>query len=138
MSTNKNPIFLNLVTIINQSIANADGTTPKIVFTATADGGAVTKCSATTTDTSAVIAVLTVSDGTTTVTLGEVTVPAGAGTDGSTPAKNLLDSAAMPGAFQEDGSLVLGNAATLSINAKVAVTAAKTLDISTQGGQYAA
>jgi hypothetical protein len=137
MTTNKDPIFLNSVVTSNVSIANSDGTDLQTVLTAGADGGAVTQLSATTTDTSAVIAVLTLSDGTTAVIVGEVTVPIGAGTDGSTPAKNLLDGTAMPGVLQEDGSLVMGPAAVLSVSAKVAVTAAKTLDVTASGGQYA-
>jgi len=133
MTTNKSPIFLNSVIVGKASIANADGTTPKTLLTATADGGAVIRMSATTDDTSPVIAVIKI--GTTIV--GEVTVPIGAGTDGSTPAKNLLDNLAMPGLFQADGSLVLGPSDILTVNAKAAVTAAKTLNIVAQGGQYA-
>ena len=137
MTTNKDPIFLNSVESKAASIANADGTTLELMFTAGADGGAITQLMATTDDTSAVIAVLTLSDGTDAVVIGEVTVPIGAGTDGSTPAVNLLDELAMPGAFQNDGSLLMGPLATLSVNAKVAVTAAKTLNLALQGGQYA-
>lgn len=139
MATNKDPIFLNTVSTKNVSIVNADGTTLKLLFTAGADGGAVTKLSATNTNAAAaVIAVLTVSDGTDAVVIGEVTVPLGAGTDGSTPAKNLLDVLALPGVLQADGSLILGPNATLSVNAKAAVTAAKSLDISAGGGSYSA
>lgn len=137
MTTNKDPIFLNSVVTSNNSIANGDGTALQEVLTAGADGGAVTLMSATTTDTSDVTAVLTLNDGTTAVIIGEVTVPAGAGTDGATPAKNLLDNVAMPGALQADGSLVMGPTAVLSVSAKVAVTAAKTLDVAAAGGQYA-
>ena len=137
MTTNKDPIFLNSVVTSNNSIANGDGTALQEVLTAGADGGAVTRMSATTTDTSAVIAVLTLNDGTTAIVIGEVSVPAGAGTDGSTPAVNLLSSVAMPGLLQADGSLPMGSAAVLSVSAKVAVTAAKTLDVTALGGQYA-
>ena len=136
MATNKEPIFLNVPSTVNQSIANSDTTTAKVMATAGADGGAVMTMSATTTDTSDVIAVLNINDGSVTIVVGEVTVPAGAGTDGSTPAKNLLDTLAMPGLFQNDGSLILGPAAILSVGAKATVTSAKTLDISAQGGSY--
>lgn len=137
MTTNKDPIFLNSVSTANVSIANADGTALQTVFTAGSDGGAVTQLSATTTDTSAVIAVLTLNDGTTAIVVGEVPVPAGAGTDGSTPAVDLLSATAMPGLMQADGSLVMGPSAVLSVSAKSAVTAAKTLDVTALGGQYA-
>jgi len=64
-------------------------------------------------------------------------VPAGAGTDGAAPAVNLLSAVALPGALQADGSLALGPLATLSVAAKVAVTATKVLSVSGLGGQYA-
>ncbi len=136
MTTNKDPIFLNKVVTSNVSIANSDGTDLQTMLTAGTDGGAVTRLSATTTDTRAVIEVLTLNDGTTAIVIGEVTVPAGAGTDGATAAKNLLDSTSMPGVLQADGSLVLGPAAVLSVSAKSAVTATKTLDVTALGGQY--
>ena len=135
MSTNKDPIFLNSVESENKSIAVGDTTTAFVMFTAGADGGAVTKLNASTTDTTAVIVVLTVSDGSTTVVLGEVTVPPGAGTDGSTPSVDLLSSIAIPGAVQADGSIILGPAATLSVAAKATLSTG-VLNIAAQGGQY--
>ena len=135
MSTNKDPIFLNSVSSLNKSIAVADTTNPFVMFTADSDGGAVTKLSATTTDTTAVVVVLTMSDGTTSVQVGEVTVPAGAGTDGVTAAKDLLDSLAMPGLLQSDGSLILGPTATLSVNAKATLSTG-VLNVAAQGGSY--
>lgn len=135
MATNKDPIFLNSVSTGNASFINGDGTSPKVVFTAGADAGAVLRLSATSTDVGAVIVVLAVSDGTLSVVIGEVTVPITAGTDGTTPATNLFDVGAMPGVFQADGSLALGPTATLSVNMKVATTG--TVAITAQGGQYA-
>ena len=138
MATNKSPIFLNSIVTLCASINTAFGTGSKTILTAGSDGGGVTNLSATTDDTSDVIAVLKMNDGSTTVVIGEVTVPAGAGTDGTTPAKDLFDAEAMPGILQADGSLLLGPSAILTVNAKVAVTAAKTLDITSTGGQYGA
>ena len=57
MATNKDPIFLSSVVTKNADIVNADGVTPELMFTAGADGGAVTKLSAVSDDTSAIIAV---------------------------------------------------------------------------------
>ena len=138
MATNKNPIFINTPETSCTELDNADGTGLLVVFTAGADGGAVMKLNAVSTDTSDRIIILHVDDGTTVAKLGEVSVPAGAGTDGSTPSVNLLDAVAMPGAFQADGSLALGPTATLSVSAKVTLTAAKTIDIALQGGTYSA
>jgi len=136
MSTNKDPIFLETTFTKCVQILPADTTDKKIIYTAGADGGAVTQLSASTDDTSQVIAEISVSDGTTEVKLGEVVIPAGSGTDGSSPSKNLLDVAAMPGSLQADGSLLLGPAAVLSVNAKATITAAKVFDIVGHGGSY--
>ena len=138
MATNKNPIFIDTPESANTELDNADGTGLLVVFTAGADGGAIMKCNAVSTDTVARILILHVDDGAVVAKLGEVNVPAGAGTDGSTPSVDLFDKVAMPGAFQADGSLPLGAAATLSISAKVTLTAAKTIDIAVQGGTYSA
>jgi hypothetical protein len=138
MATNKRPIFIGSTLSSNVEIDPADTTTPQTIFTAGADGGAAINLTATTTDTSAVIVVIRVNDGTTTNVIGEVTVPAGAGTDGSTPAKNLLDIAAMPGVFQADGSLGIGPNSILTVAAKATITAAKVLSISMYGGSYSA
>ena len=136
MATNKNPIFLNSVFSKNVEIDNAQGTTSEIVFTAGADGGAITNLSATTTDTAAVIVVLTMNDGTQVNVIGEVTVPAGSGTDGTAATKNLLDSTVLAGVLQTDGSLVIGANAALSVAAKAAVTATKILSVASAGGSY--
>ena len=138
MATNKLPIFLNTVTTNNVSILPADTTVDQDLVTAGADGASVTNLTATTTDTSAVIVVIKVNDGTTDLIIGEVTVPIGSGTNGTAPTKNLLDAIAMPGVLQEDGSLLLGATAILSVAAKSTITTAKTLDISAVGGSYSA
>lgn len=138
MATNKSPIFQNTITMKNDTIVNADGTNAMTMFTAGSDGGVVNRLTAASDDTSAVIAVIKISDGSDNVIAGEVTIPIGAGTDGSTPAVNLLSSSAMPGLFQDDGSLVLGPSCILTVNAKSAVTAAKTVYLSCQGGSYSA
>jgi hypothetical protein len=138
MATNKQPIFLNSVVSSNVEILNADGTGTKTIYTAGTDGGGITNLTATTTDTSDVIVVLSSNDGAQINVLGEVTVAAGAGTDGATAAVNLLDAVAMPGVFQNDGSYIMGSSETLLVNAKSAVTAAKALSISAKGGSYSA
>lgn len=138
MTTNKAPIFLNTVSGSNVSIANGDGTTQKNALVAGADGAAVTNLSATSDDTSDKTIVLQINDGSTSIVIGEVVVPDGSGTNGVDPAVNLLDAVALPGVLQADGSLILGAGCTLTLGAKVAVTAAKTINIHVQGGQYAA
>lgn len=136
MATNKNPIFLNSILSTNIEIDPADTTVAQVIFTAGADGGSVTNLSATTTDTAAVTVVLTLNDGTQTNVLGEVVVPSGSGTNGTTPAKDLLDAVALPGVLQADGSLIIGASAVLSVAAKATITAATVLSVSSAGGSY--
>ena len=138
MATNKQPIFLNTVISKNVEIDNADGTALQTIFTAGTDGGSITNLSATTTDTADVLAVISVNDGAQTNIVGEVNVPAGSGTDGASPTVNLLDSLALPGVLQNDGSLIVGANAVVSVSAKVAVTATKVLSVSSAGGSYSA
>ena len=138
MATNYSPIFFNSVFSKTIDIVPADTTAEETVYAAGVDGGAVTQMVASTDDTSAVVVVISIDDGTLSVPIGEVTVPAGAGTDGSTASKNLLDATALPGLFQADGSILLGASAELHVNAKVTVTAAKTLYIAAAGGSYSA
>jgi len=134
-STNKDPIFLTDTKNPSVTITNAIGTAVQQIFTANADGGAITSLSATTDDTSAVTVVIGINDATNSFTLGEVIVPAGAGTDGITAAKNLLDSTKLP-ILDADGSLILEGTFILEVNVKSGVTAAKTIDITGVGGNY--
>ncbi len=86
-------------------------------------------------DTNPVILVVTVNDGTTDLPVGELSIPAGSGTDGTSPSVNLLVEVAMP-FFQAGGGLPLGKGGILKVNAKVTITAAKTVTIVGFGGDY--
>jgi len=138
MATNKNTIFLNSVIQTAGEIDNAQGTATEIIFTPGSDAGAITNLVATSTDTSAVILVVSINDGTNTNVVGEVSIPAGSGTNGTANPVNVLTNVGMTGNNQNDGSMLIGPNATLVINAKVAVTAAKVLSITATGGSYTA
>ena len=138
MATNKDPFFLNTIIQTNGEIDNAQGTTTEVIFTPGADGGAVTNLVATTTDTSSVTLVISVNDGSSTNVVGEVTIPAGSGTDCTSLPVNVLTNVGMTGNNQNDGSMLLGPSSTLVINAKSAVTAAKVLSITATGGSFTA
>lgn len=137
MPTNKATIFANDIAETGTSFTDADTTVAKAIFLAPADGSTITNINATSDDTSDVIAVITKNDGSNDFIIGEITIPAGAGTDGVTPAKSLLDSVAIPGALQNDGSMILKAAWSIKVNAKVTMTAAKQVDIVASGGGYA-
>jgi len=137
MVTNTNPIFLKTVLTPTLQFIDSDGTATKQVIIAGGDGGAVTQLSATSTDTSDVIMVVSLNDSVNTNVIGEVNVPLGSGTDGTNPAVNLLDSAAIT-LLQADGSVLLGPGASLVVNPKTAVTATFQIDVTAMGGSYSA
>ena len=138
MATNKEPIFLNAPLHGFAVIDNAQGTTAEDLFTVGADGGAITNIVATSTDSSAVTIVLSISVGTNTNVIGEVTIPAGSGTNGTANPVNVLTNVGLTGINQNDGSMVLGDGGRLVVNAKAAVTAATQINITATGANYTA
>lgn len=117
------------------TFTSADTTSEKTVWTAGANGSLIDSIAVTSDDTSAVILVLSINNLTTSYKIGELSIPAGAGTDGSTPAVNLLSQTAMP-FLQRNGGLPIQGTYKLNVNAKVTMTAAKTLTITPIGGNY--
>lgn len=135
MAANQVPIFQKNPKIQCQSVLAADTTTQKTLFTAGIEGALIDNVSVTSDDTAAAILVVTVNDGASDCKVGEVTIPIGAGTDGTTPSVNLFDQTAMP-FFQSGGGLPLGASAILKVNAKVTLTAGKKIELVTFGGDY--
>ena len=135
---NINPQFLNTPPLTpTVQFTSADTTALKAIVTADATkGGAVTQLNATSSDSAAITAQLSVTFGGVTNIIGEVIVGVGAGTDGSTPAVNLLDTDQIK-LFQNDGSLLLGAGAVLSVNCKITMTTG-TFAVTAAGGNYAA
>lgn len=133
--TNFKPIFPAAPKTKCLKIVTATGTSLVPLFTAGADGSLIDSISVVSTDTVDVVMVLAVNDGATECFIGEVNLPAGAGSDGLTPAVNLFDLIPLP-FLQSNGSLPLGPSAILSVAAKVAVTATKSLEITAYGGDY--
>lgn len=134
-----NPKLVSNVRNVGITLVNADGTSLKSLGVAPpADGTRIKSLTATSDDTVARVLQLWNTIGGTDYLLGEVTVPVGAGSDGSTPAVNLLNATNMPG-LQTDGIshwLDLANAGNLKIKTKVAVTAAKTIYIHAEAGDF--
>ena len=136
MATNTDPIFLKTIATPAIQFTSADTTALKTVLTAGADGGAITQLTATSSDSAIVTAVLSLTSGGVTNIIGEVIVAIGAGTDGSTPAVNLLDLDQIT-LLQTDGSILLGPSAILSVNCRIAMTTG-TLGVTAIGGSYSA
>jgi len=130
------PIFQSSPRTVCSILDDSDGTSLVPIFAADATNGSlIDNISVTSTDTANVILTLTVNDGTTACNIGEMTVPAGAGTDGETLAFNLLNGLNQP-FLQSGGGLPLGASATLSVNAQAGMTAATQLDVVCYGGDY--
>ena len=78
---------------------------------------------------------LYVHDGTTAYLVGSVAVPTLSGTDGATPAVNLLDADSLPW-LDRDGEFVLPAGYKLQVAPTAAVTAAKTVTVVCFAGDY--
>ncbi len=127
MAAGTTPIFPEAVETGANTFVNADGTTPKTLITAGADGALVYSLTATTDDTAAIeYSVYVQRDGAgTNLLLGSVSVPAASGDAAATPAVDLLDPSKIKG-LDGDGNLILGGTDVLKVAARTAVTAAKT------------
>lgn len=125
-----NPTLISTVRNVAIVIQNADGTTKKSLGVApVAAGTRIKSLHIVSDDTAAQVLQIIATISAVDYILGEISVPAGAGTDGSTSAVNGLAGTRIP-AFQTDGiakwlDVVTGT--TLSLKSKVAVTAAKTV-----------
>lgn len=135
MAANTQPIFVASMNNKGVTFVNADGTTTKDVFVAGSNGSRVASVAATTTDTSANLVHIYLYDGTTAYQVGEVTVAAASGTDGSTAAVNLLSLSMNPW-LNSDGSITLPSGWKLQASVNAAVTSAKTLTLVSIGADY--
>jgi hypothetical protein len=138
MAPNTQPIFILKPNMAEVTFVNADGTTEKDLnsfVSGAADGGKVFAINVTSDDTATVEMQVLIHDGTTAFLLGTVDVPTLAGTDGSTPAKNLLDPTLVAG-LDSDGELFVPTGYKLQVRPKAAVTATKTVTVIGHGGQY--
>ena len=135
MPANTAPIFPLVVQTSAATITNADGTGEKTLVTAGANGTRIDVVSITSTDTAAVMLTVLVHDGTTSYAVGEIAVPAGAGTNGSALAVKGLSLAFLPW-LDASGSLFLKAGWSLRVAAKAAITSTKTVTLVAFSGDY--
>ena len=124
------PIFPQAPRNGKVTIVNADGTALKTVYTADADGSKIVSLMAVSTDSSARVVEVGITNGGNFSQIGCVNVPIDAGTITGTPAVNLLNLTSMPGLpIDNDGQpyLLLISGDTLQVRVQVAVTAAETI-----------
>ena len=135
MAANTSPIFPLVVQTSAATIVNADGTAEKPLVTAGANGTRIDAVSITSTDTATVTLTVMLHDGTTSYAVGEIAVPAGAGTNGSTPAIKGLSAGSLPW-LDASGSLFLKTGWSLRVAAKGAVTSGATVALVAFSGDY--
>lgn len=131
------PNFVATARTTAVSIANADGTTFKTLLAAGAAGSRVDAVSLTNSDSANAYTVqVAIKLGAADYVIGEVPVPAGAGTNGAAPAVSLLDSAYLPALANTLNVQFLGAGAELRVRAKSLVSGSNTLAIVATGGDY--
>jgi len=137
MVANTDPIFVVSANLAEVTFVNADGTTPKDLVSAAADGTKILGISATSDDTSAVNLQLFIHDGSVGYLVGTVLVPTLSGTDGVVAAVALIDkdSVALPW-LDADGEFFIPTGYKIQVAPLAAVTAAKTVTVVCLAGDY--
>lgn len=134
------PMFVATLNNDAVTFVNGDGTTPKELFdpaTVAGDAGLkVLDMWATSDDTvDPVLVDVWLHDGTNDYLMGRVPVTTLAGTDGTEPPMDMLDSAYL-GGLDAAGQFPLPDGWSIKVAPSVAITAAKTLTIGAIGGEY--
>lgn len=133
-----NPTLISNVRNFVAKIVNADGTAKKTVVTPVGAGTRLKNLIVTSDDTVARVLQLVLTVAAVDYILGEVDVAIGAGTDGATNAVDFFAGTRLKG-LQTDGIskwIDVASGTTLSLQSKVAVTAAKTIYIAGEGGDF--
>lgn len=119
-------------------VVNGDGTGNKTLVTPVGAGTRLKNLVATSDDTVARVFQIIKTIAGVDYILGEVSMPIGAGTDGATAAIDVFNSALIQG-LQTDGIskwLDVASGTTIALKAKVAVTAAKSVYFTGEGGDF--
>jgi hypothetical protein len=135
MAANTSPIFVRQANLGEVTFVNADGTTPKDLVVAGADGTKVIRINAVSDDTATVNMQVFIHDGSAAYLLGTAAVATLAGTNGTTASKNLLDPALVWG-VDRDGELLIPAGYKVQVAPKAAVTAGKTVTVIGLAGDY--
>lgn len=132
------PVFPGVVKTAAADIDSTDSTTAVTLISAGSSGAKVESISATSTDTVSITVQIVASVASVDYTLGEVAIPAGAGTNGSTKAVDVLNVTDLPW-LRSDGVnryILLGSGVSLKIKPKTAVTAGKVMHVFAQAGDF--
>ena len=139
MSTTATPIFPQAINLGLQTIANADGTTAKTIFTAGANGSKVQTIEISSTDSVNRDVQLFIKRSGTSYLLATVQVKVNAGNANNVPSTNILGSTQLPAiAVDANGNptLFLQSGDTLTMATTTTVTSGKQLSIVSNGGDF--
>lgn len=132
-----NPAFIASPRNPVAAFANADSTNFKTVMSAGVSGSRLDSLIASSTDTAANVLQLAVQKSSVDYIIGEVTIPANAGTNGSVKSVACLNSTDIPGlAYAENGALFLESGAALRARVKTAVAGSFAVQLFGLGGDY--
>lgn len=132
------PQFIATLKTPSVAFVNGDGTSFKTVLAAGASGTRIDTLIAANSDAAnAYVLQLAVQVSGVDNVIGEVSVPLGAGTNGSAKSVAVLNPTDIPGlVYTEGGALFLANGATLRARVKSAVAGANSVSISGVAGDY--
>jgi hypothetical protein len=137
MPTTNTPIFAQSIVNPVVQILPADNTGYKTLRIGSTNGDRIDNIIVTSTDTSARTLQFAINDGTTDYPIGEVVVPATAGTDGAATVKgiNVLSIGNFPG-LNVNGSFYLQATFSLKVRSETVVTSGKQISVVGFGGAY--
>lgn len=133
------PTFVSTPNVVPVQILNADASAQKSLIVAGSSGTKVTSVIANSNDTTARVLELSILRSATNYLIAAVTVPANAGTDGTTVAVDLLNAVMSPGIpIDNDGThyILLKSGDTLQVKSQTTVTTAKTVNVIATGADF--
>jgi hypothetical protein len=134
----QNPLFVGTIKTPVAQIQNSDGTNAVTFFTAGVSGSKLEAIAATSTDTSAVVVQAIVTVSAVDYVIGEINIPAGAGTNGTADSVRIMNITDLPWLCGDGVNqvLLLASGVPLKFKAKTTVTAGKVLQFFGQGGDF--
>lgn len=132
MAVTATPVFSQAINSTLVTIVNADSQAYKTAFTAGANGSIITAMIVSSTDTSARDITVNITRSATNYQLSQINIPLTAGALNSAPCVNILGNTQLPGLeIDANGNPIirLKSGDTLTVNAPVSITAAKTVTV---------
>ena len=143
MAVTPTPIYPQTLKNTATQITNATGTTITTIYTAGTNGSKVEKVLIASTNASAIDCLVYVTISATSYQLGQISIPATAGTLNTVPPVSLFDALTgstplFPVQYDNNGNryMYLANGSTLSISAASALTATKVWNVLVQAGDF--